>query len=109
MWDLPGGGREGLETPEGCGLRELHEEFGLILPASRLLWGATWPAMSDAQQTSWFFAGLITPEEIAAIRFGDEGQFWQMMPVRTFLTHPNSIPALQDRTRIALQGLGWPD
>ena len=36
-WDLPGGGREGDETPQACVLRELHEEFGLTLPASRLL------------------------------------------------------------------------
>ena len=36
MWDLPGGGREGQESPEDCVLRELEEEFGLTLPADRL-------------------------------------------------------------------------
>jgi 8-oxo-dGTP diphosphatase len=29
MLDLPGGGREGNESPEDCVLRELEEEFGL--------------------------------------------------------------------------------
>ena len=24
-WDLPGGGREGAETPEACALRETYE------------------------------------------------------------------------------------
>ncbi len=35
-WDLAGGGREGNETPVNCGLRELFEESGLIIPATRL-------------------------------------------------------------------------
>ena len=37
-WDLPGGAREGAESPEDCALRELEEEFGLALPPERLLW-----------------------------------------------------------------------
>jgi 8-oxo-dGTP diphosphatase len=109
MWDLPGGGREGDETPQACVLRELHEEFGLTLSADRLLWRTALPAMLDPAQTSWFFAAAITPAEVAAIRFGDEGQFWQMMQVAAFLTHPNGIPALQGRTRLALADLGWLD
>ncbi|MGV8985524.1 MAG: NUDIX hydrolase [Cypionkella sp.] len=109
MWDLPGGGREGSETPEACVLRELHEEFGLVLPQTRLIWGREMPAMLDPQQASWFFAGSLTAAEIASIRFGDEGQFWQMMPVQTFLTHPEAVPALQDRARLALTDLGWLD
>ncbi|OJH74502.1 RNA pyrophosphohydrolase [Vibrio vulnificus] len=35
-WDLPGGGREGNETPEDCALRELKEEFGIELCPSRI-------------------------------------------------------------------------
>ena len=31
MWDLPGGGREGDESPEDCLLRELAEELGLTI------------------------------------------------------------------------------
>ena len=76
-WDLPGGGREGDESPEDCVLRELAEEFGLHLPPNRLLWRREFPAMSDPTRSSWFFAGHITGDEIAAIRFGDEGQFWR--------------------------------
>ncbi|MBI1170900.1 NUDIX domain-containing protein [bacterium] len=107
MWDLPGGGREGKESPETCVLRELHEEFGLDLPAERLVWRAALPAMLDPLQVSWFFAGRITAAEVDSIRFGNEGQFWRLMPVRGFLSHPKVIPALQDRTRQALTALGW--
>lgn len=96
-WDLPGGGREGDESPEGCVLRELAEEFGLCFGAERLLWKRAFPAMQDAARRSWFFAGRITAAETAAIVFGNEGQGWRLMPRTLFLTHPQAIPALRDR------------
>lgn len=101
-WDLPGGGREGGETPEACLLRELHEEFGLILAADRLLWRRRWPSMLDASRSSYFFAGRLSVAEIAAIRFGNEGQYWQMMRVADYLAHPHGIPELQRRVAVAL-------
>ena len=106
-WDLPGGGREGDETPEACVLRELEEEFGLILPEERLSRRWDYPSMMDASRASWFFAGVISGAEIAAIRFGDEGQHWQMMSVADFLGHPAAVPELQRRTELALEDSSW--
>ena len=106
LWDLPGGGREGGESPQACVLRELDEEFGLTLPPSRLLWGRAFPAIADAARIGWFFAGRIEPGEIATIRFGNEGQFWCMMPLKDWLEHPNGVLPLQDRSRIALREIG---
>jgi 8-oxo-dGTP diphosphatase len=105
MWDLPGGGREGDETAEACLLRELQEEFGLALSAERLIWRQSFASMLDAARSSWFFAGHLTAAEIAAIRFGDEGQHWQMMRVDDFLAHPLAIPELQRRVALALAAL----
>ena len=107
MWDLPGGGREGCETPEACVLRELQEEFGLEFGPERLLWRKVWPSMMDATRDSVFFAGRITAAEVAEVRFGDEGQYWRMMPVAEFLTEPLIIPEMQRRVRVALGELGW--
>lgn len=105
-WDLPGGGREGRETPEACLLREVEEEFGLILPPDRLIWRRVWPSILDPSRPSVFFAGRITEAEIATIRFGDEGQCWQMMAVARFLAHPQAVPEMQRRAGIAVAELG---
>ena len=105
MWDLPGGGREGGESPETCLLRELHEEFGLRLPVARLIWTVTLPSMTDPSRLSHFFAGSITRDEVASIRFGAEGQGWALMPVQDFLNHSRVIPEMQRRVRLAVTAL----
>ena len=89
--DRPGGGREGQETPVQCALRELDEEFGLHL-SPQALTGRAFPSHSAPGLMSWLFAGQISAAQIAAIRFGDEGQGWCMMPVADYLTHPRAIP-----------------
>ena len=107
FWDLPGGGREGLEGPEACVLRELEEEFGVRLRVERLEWQRVWPSMMDAARLSVFYAGRILADEVAAIRFGCEGQYWRMMPAAEFLAHPLGVPELQRRVGVALGELGW--
>lgn len=103
-WDLPGGGREGTETPEACLLRELHEEFGLSLPAARLERRLVLPSADFPGQMSVFFAGQVTAVEAAAVRFGPEGQRWEMMEVAGFLARGDAVPWLKDRVRRV-----WPD
>ena len=52
LWDLPGGGREGAESPEATALRELHEELGLRLAPARIF--HRW--FYAAPRPAWFFA-----------------------------------------------------
>ncbi len=96
-WDLPGGGREGAERPLACALRELDEETGLRLAPCRVLWRRA--VRRDDGRLTHFFVGAITPTEIAAIRLGDEGQGWSMMPIGRFLHHPRAVPHLRRRLR----------
>lgn len=100
LWDLPGGGREGSESPEDCLLRELWEEFGLELTPERLVWRRVFPSMVETGRDSVFFGGWVRPEEIAAISFGDEGQEWDLMPVEGFLGHPLGVREMQRRAGI---------
>jgi 8-oxo-dGTP diphosphatase len=96
-WDLPGGGREGDETAEACVLRELEEEFGLRLGAERLIWRRDYPSAHLPGQRGVFFGGRVTAAEVGAVRFGSEGQRWEMMDAAAFVAHDLAVPALRGR------------
>lgn len=93
-WDLPGGGREGDETPQACAFRECREELGLDVPETALSWGRSF---SEGTQVKWFFVAHMPHHVRADVVFGDEGQTWQMMSEATFLHHPDAVPAFQHR------------
>ena len=97
MWELPGGGREGEETPFECVQREVFEELGLKLEEADILWVKKYQGMLNPDKISIFMVGTITQEEFASIVFGDEGQAYQMMDVSQFLADKKVIPQLQDR------------
>ena len=103
MWELPGGGREGEETPFECVQREVFEELGLKLKEVDIFWAKEYQGMLDPDKTSIFMVGTITQEECASIVFGDEGQAYQMMDVSQFLAAAKVIPQLQSRLRDYLE------
>ncbi|MEQ6203263.1 NUDIX hydrolase [Sulfitobacter sp. HNIBRBA2951] len=96
-WDLPGGGREGTETPQDCALRECHEELGVRVPQSALRWGRRF---REGATFKWFFVAQLPHEVRHDIVFGDEGQRWQMMSEQAFLHHPKAVPAFQERLAV---------
>ncbi|WP_076541034.1 NUDIX hydrolase [Shewanella sp. UCD-KL21] len=101
QWDFPGGGREGNESAQECVLRELDEEFAIALPIERLIYkqrGINQTANGD----SYFFVAYITQTELDAINFGSEGQYWQLMTIADYLTHPDGIAPLQQRLQLFL-------
>ena len=97
-WDFPGGGREGLETPEQCVLRELHEEFSISLSVNRLLYRRDYVTPSRSALSCFFAAHALEPE-IEGIEFGDEGQYWQLMGIEEYLRNKEGVPNLQMRLR----------
>lgn len=103
MWELPGGGREGEETPFECAQREVFEELSLKLEEAAIVWAKEYKGMLDPDKTSIFMVGTITQEEFASIVFGDEGQAYQMMDVSQFLADEKVIPQLKDRLRDYLE------
>lgn len=98
-WDLPGGGREAGEPPLVCALRETFEELGLTIRPDVISWGRCFPSKSEV---NWFFVAHVPEEIVGSIRFGDEGQRWEVMAVTDFLNHPNAVPNFKIRLAIYL-------
>lgn len=98
-WDLPGGGREGDETPFACGQRECLEELGLHVPQSAVDWSQ---AYAEGVQTKWFFVAHLPASAADRVVFGDEGQCWTLMSPADFVAHAKAVPAFQNRLRAYL-------
>jgi 8-oxo-dGTP diphosphatase len=99
MWDFPGGGREGQETPIECATREIQEELGILLQPEAFIWEKEYPAMHDPAQKAFFLVATVTEKDIHSIQFGTEGQRWELFLQTTFFEHPDVIPALKERLR----------
>ena len=104
-WDLPGGGREGDETPLECALRECREELGLDVPEAAIEWER---AFRERGTVRWFFVARLPESVVGQVILGDEGQRWEMMTEEDFLNHSKAVPSLQFRlgTYLDEQGEG---
>ena len=99
MWELPGGGREGNETPFECVAREVYEELNIQLSKDDIIWSRLYPSMLDENKKSVFLVGKLTQEQIESIIFGDEGQSYKLVSFEEFLTSDRVVPQLQERVR----------
>ena len=104
-WDLPGGGREGAESPLECALRECFEELGLTVPPEAVIWHRPF---AEDQQTKWFFVARLPAETAQDVVFGDEGQLWSLMSPEDFLADPKAVPAFQSRLKLYLKSQSAP-
>ncbi|MCX7302682.1 MAG: NUDIX hydrolase [Rhodobacterales bacterium] len=102
LWDLPGGGREGNETPEQTVLREICEEVGLTIPEHNIIWRRAFPSHTGEHDPGWFFVIRLPATAAADIVFGDEGQGWRLIALDAYLSQTDAIPFLQHRLRIWL-------
>ncbi len=103
MWDLPGGGREGNETPFECVAREVYEELNIQLSKDDIIWSRLYPSMLDENKKSVFLVGKLTQEQFESIIFGDEGQSYKLVSIEEFLTSDRVVPQLQGRLRDYLE------
>ena len=97
MWDLPGGGLEGAETPRDTIIRETREEVGLDLSATRPLWARLFPSAHQAGAVTAFYVIALPREAIAQIRMGDEGQGWRLVTPEAYRALPDAVPYLRER------------
>ena len=103
MWELPGGGREGDETPFECAAREVFEELGIHLTEDNLLGSKVYPSMLFERKQSVFMVSQLSQEQFDSIVFGDEGQGYKLMNIEEFLTSSQVVPQLQGRLRDYLE------
>ena len=97
LWELPGGGREGDESPFECVAREVYEKLGIHLTEYCLLWSKVYPSMLYEGRQSVFMVGQISQEQFDNITFGDEGQTYKLMSIEGFLNSKQAVPQLQGR------------
>ena len=102
-WDLPGGGREGDETPLQCVLRELEEELCVALDPRLVQWGREYG--NSGGGISWFFAAHAPASLEQQMQLGDEGQDWALMTVDAYLKHDRAIPQFKSRLQDYLAGV----
>lgn len=95
LWDLPGGGREGEESPTECVLRELEEEFGLRLQQDRVYSLRRYQAGGAGATDTYFCVAEVTGVELQQVRFGSEGQRWALMGISEFIARADAVPDLQ--------------
>ena len=77
--DLPGGGREGNESPFDTFKREVKEEFGIDIEKNDIEFSWAIQSTIRPDKTSYFFVTkslVLNPSEII---FGDEGIEWLLM------------------------------
>jgi 8-oxo-dGTP diphosphatase len=98
-WDLPGGGREGDESPQECALRETWEEVGLSLRPDDIVWSNSY---RRPHGIVWFFAAHRPAGLSRLIRFGSEGQCWQLMRPAEYCDHPMAVPHFASQLRLYL-------
>ncbi|MFQ6546700.1 NUDIX domain-containing protein [Aestuariibius sp. 2305UL40-4] len=104
MWDFPGGGREGDETPEETAIRETREETALVLEPQDLVGKADY--RTSKGNRLFFFAAHLEPDRAAGMRLGDEGQRLELMSVEDYLDHPEAIGFMKRELRRYLRAVG---
>jgi 8-oxo-dGTP diphosphatase len=106
MWDFPGGGREANETPEQCAIREITEEFGIELSSDQFTWTMPYPSMSTEGLQGYFLVAHLSKDQFDHIKFGDEGQKWQLMTPDEYINHELAIHRLAENLQIYLRDQG---
>ncbi|WP_226552192.1 NUDIX hydrolase [Celeribacter naphthalenivorans] len=96
-WDLPGGGREGNETPFETVARELFEELSVEIDPAHVIYHVEERGYTNPNMKVHFFVARWEALADEAIRLGDEGQAWGWMPLLDFVRREDAVISLRGR------------
>lgn len=102
--DLPGGGREGGESPFETFQREVKEEFGIGLRKEDIIFSYMFESVMEPGEQAYFFVTRNLDVDVDNITFGNEGVEWMLMTPAEFISHPDGIIGQQKRVRNYLNG-----
>ena len=102
-WDLPGGGREADENPMQTIQREVEEEFNISLLPEQIIHQRDYPSERFPGTMSVFMVATLSSMQIEDIKFGTEGQCYQIIPIDEWLILRNAVLDLQNRLRNYLE------
>lgn len=105
QWDLPGGGREGAETPFETAARELSEELGVTVTRDHLVYHRAEDAHGPPFGRVHFFVARWDDLVDSLIVLGDEGQAWRWFDAREFTQMATAVAPLRARLERALDAL----
>ena len=97
MWDLAGGGRENEESPYETMRREVLEELNIDIPESNVVWVKHYESVTKPGKKSVFMVADISDHQIESIKFGEEGQGYNMLSFQEFLDNKDVIEQLKHR------------
>lgn len=97
--DLPGGGREGRETPFEVFKREVMEEFGLKIDRNDITYAKKYPSAWEPDKDAYFI--VVKPKGLLEtdIKFGDEGLEYMLMTPAEYVNLSDAIERQQIRVR----------
>lgn len=102
--DLPGGGREGNESPFQTFKREIKEEFGLDIQESDIDFSATVRSIVEPAKNSYFVVTKPLSFKPSDVVFGNEGSEWLLLTPEEFVNRPDGIERQQKRVKKYLAG-----
>jgi 8-oxo-dGTP diphosphatase len=102
--DLPGGGREGDESPFETFRREVKEEFGIDIKEKDIESSYAIQSSVDPSKTAFFMVTYPLLYSKSDIILGDEGLEWLLMTPQEFIKRTDAVKRHQDRVVKYMKG-----
>jgi 8-oxo-dGTP diphosphatase len=102
--DLPGGGREGDESPFDTFKREIKEEFGIDIEKDDIKFSCTVQSVIEPDKKSYFIVAKLPEGKASDVVFGNEGLEWLLMTPEEFISRSDGIERQKKRVANYLKG-----